>query len=224
MQDPYSVPRYQMVENLKKAGCIKTVEVERAMKKVPRHIFLQEYQWNNAYRDSPQLIACNQTISAPHMNAIMCECLSIHNGQHILEIGTGSGYHAALLSELVGPEGFVISIERHQILAERVIELFSLMNINNTKIIIGDGSLGYEEYAPFDRILVTAASPTIPPPLLQQLSSNDGLLCIPIGNELTHQKLLLIKNKENNLSQTEISNVIFVPLIGKFGFPNQKIS
>jgi len=207
-----------MVDGLVKAGIIKSTNIRKAMEQVPRHSFLDNCQRELAYHDSPQSIACNQTISAPHMNAIMCECLNIKENHRILEIGTGSGYNAAILASLVGTGGFVYTIERHSDLAMKAKQKISLLNYSNIEVLIGDGTEGYQKAAPFDRIIVTAASPIIPPPLLDQLSKDHGKLCIPIRGEKHGQKLILVTKINDQWEERKISDVIFVPLIGKFGF------
>jgi protein-L-isoaspartate(D-aspartate) O-methyltransferase len=142
------------------------------------------------------------------MNAMMCEILKITPGEKILEIGTGSGYHAALLGYLTGTEGRVITIERHEKLAVQARNHLKQVGIQNVEVIIGDGTKGYEKFAPYDKILVTAASPTTPPPLMDQV----------IGNKHSVQALFKIIRKGEKFKKTKITGVMFVPLIGKFGF------
>lgn len=207
-----------LIENLRKQKIIITNQVAEAMLKIPREEFYPKNAMNHAYIDTPYQIGKGQTISAPHMNAMMCEFLQIKKNQRILEIGTGSGYHAALLAELVGNLGEVISIERYEELAIKALVKLKELNYSNIKIICADGSLGYLKEAPYDRILVTAASPEIPPPLLSQLSSNHGILCIPLGKKNEVQELFVIKRDGEFYSKEKKCNVVFVPLIGKYGF------
>ncbi|MFX0043870.1 MAG: protein-L-isoaspartate(D-aspartate) O-methyltransferase, partial [Candidatus Hodarchaeota archaeon] len=165
-----------------------------------------------------------QTISAPHMNAMMCEYLELKEGEKVLEVGTGSGYHAALCAELVAPKGsdlkgHVYTIERLKELAEGAkLSLKDTGYNNNVTVIHGDGTLGYPEAAPYDKILVTAASPSkIPQPLKDQLK-NGGIMCIPAGSKNFAQNLYIIKKKGDKFETKRVSGVRFVPLIGKFGF------
>lgn len=216
--DPYLKQRIEMVDMLKKQKIIISNNVYEAMRKVPRHLFVPEEVQAYAYKDSPQKIGFQQTISAPHMNAMMCEYLEIEFGQKILEIGTGSGYHASLLSELTSSIGQVYTIERIKDLGEKAKRILFDLNYNNISVIIGDGTLGLPEYAPFDRILVTAASPKINRNLLLQLSSDDGILCIPVGKRNSDQELLVIQRKGDNYIKRKVCGVIFVPLIGEKGF------
>jgi protein-L-isoaspartate(D-aspartate) O-methyltransferase len=207
-----------MVDELKKKDIIFSENVYAAMKKVPRHLFLPENLWHRAYFDSPQVLDKEQTISAPHMNAMMCEYLEIEPGQKILEIGTGSGYQAALLAELVTHTGKIITIERFSELAEAAKKVLASLQYTNIEIKLGDGTLGFEEAAPYDRILVTAAGPDIPRPLLNQLSPNAGIMCIPVGSRHWNQDLLVIRREGDKFTKQNVCKVMFVPLIGKHGF------
>ncbi len=221
----YEEKRSKLVESLTKRAFLTKPSVIKAMLKVPRHKFLPKGAIESAYIDSPLSIGIGQTISAPHMNAMMCELLELTEGEKVLEIGTGSGYHAALCAELVAPEhsknpGHVYTIERHKELADKAEE--SLMNAGYGDIVTvirGDGTLGYPQEAPFDKILVTASSPKkVPPPLKEQLS-NGGILCIPAGSKEWGQDLYIISKKENKFNSKRVTGVRFVPLIGEWGFP-----
>jgi protein-L-isoaspartate(D-aspartate) O-methyltransferase len=210
--------KLRLLSNLQKQGLIKTEAVYNAMFHIPREKFLPPSVGSRAYLDRPLQIDEGQTISAPHMNAMMCEILKITPGDKILEIGTGSGYHAALLGYLTGTEGRVITIERHEKLAVQARNHLKQVGIQNVEVIIGDGTKGYEKFAPYDKILVTAASPTTPPPLMDQVSQNGGIICIPLGNKHSVQALFKIIRKGEKFKKTKITGVMFVPLIGKFGF------
>ncbi|MFX1470028.1 MAG: protein-L-isoaspartate(D-aspartate) O-methyltransferase [Promethearchaeota archaeon] len=216
--------RKRLVENLRERGILTKPEVIKAMLKVPRHKFLPEDAKSSAYMDSPLSIGLGQTISAPHMNAMMCEYLELKRGEKVLEIGTGSGYHAALCAELVAPEdsenpGHVFTIERHEELANNARESLKETGYSNKVTVIhGDGTLGYSDQAPYDKILVTAASPTkLPLPLRDQLKDG-GILCIPAGSKSFAQNLYIIKKSGDNFDSKKITGVRFVPLIGKYGF------
>ncbi|MEM0379885.1 MAG: protein-L-isoaspartate O-methyltransferase [Desulfurococcaceae archaeon] len=216
--------REEIVEYLVALGYVNDKYVIEALKKVPREEFVPENMRKYAYIDQPLPIGYGQTISAIHMVAIMTNELKPRPGHKVLEIGTGSGYQAAILAEIVaktesGKQGFVYSIERIPELAE-----FARRNLEKTgyikyvKVIVGDGTLGYAEAAPFDRIIVTAAAPSIPPPLIHQLSDN-GILVIPVGNRFV-QQLVIVEKQGNEIRKRYGIECIFVPLIGKYGFQN----
>ena len=221
----YKEKRIKLVENLKKRNLLTKPSVIKAMLKVPRHKFLPMGVLESAYIDSPLSIGMGQTISAPHMNAMMCELLDLSEGDKVLEIGTGSGYHAALCAELVAPKdsenpGHVYTIERHQELANEAEE--SLINTgygDAVTVIRGDGTLGYPEKAPYNKILVTASSPNkVPPPLKEQLKDK-GILCIPAGSKDWGQDLYIVSKIGKKFEYKKITGVRFVPLIGEWGFP-----
>jgi protein-L-isoaspartate(D-aspartate) O-methyltransferase len=216
--------RRNLVESLKKRDILTQPNVINAMLSVPRHKFVPKGAVSSAYIDSPLSIGSNQTISAPHMNAMMCEYLELKEGERILEIGTGSGYHAALCAEIVAPKGsrnpgHVYTIERHKILAEKAKKSLKDTGYHDSvTVIYGDGTLGYEKEAPYDKILVTASSPKrIPPPLKNQLK-NGGILCIPAGSKEWGQNLYIINKKGEEFETKKITGVRFVPLIGEYGF------
>ncbi len=221
----YEEKRIKLVEHLKKRAFLTKPSVIKAMLKVPRHKFLPKGALESAYIDSPLSIGMGQTISAPHMNSMMCELLELTEGEKVLEIGTGSGYHAALCAELVAPKhsknpGHVYTLERHLELVETANA--SLVNAGygaSVTVIHGDGTLGYPQEAPYDKILVTASSPKkVPPPLKEQLK-NGGILCIPAGSKEWGQDLYIISKKENKFDYRKVTGVRFVPLIGEWGFP-----
>ncbi|MFX1417971.1 MAG: protein-L-isoaspartate(D-aspartate) O-methyltransferase [Promethearchaeota archaeon] len=216
--------RKQLVENLKDRGILTEPEVINAMLVVPRHKFVPKDAESSAYMDSPLSIGLGQTISAPHMNAMMCEYLKLKEGDKVLEIGTGSGYHAALCAELVAPKnsknpGHVFTIERHEGLVKNAKQSLKETGYeDHVTVIHGDGTLGYPTEAPYDKILVTAASPSkIPIPLRNQLKDG-GILCIPAGSKNFGQNLYIIKKKGDTFKKKSITGVRFVPLIGKYGF------
>jgi len=210
--------RLNLINNLKARKIIISENVYNAMLNVPRHLFLPGLNINKAYIDTPQQIGKGQTISAPHMNAMMCEYLEIKPGDKILEIGTGSGYHAAILAELTGKDGLVYTIERIPDLAIKAEKKLKELSYSNVEVIINDGTKGLESKAPFDKILVTAASPKIPKNLLVQLNSNGGILCIPVGKRHWNQDLIVIHRIDEKYVKKIVCKVIFVPLIGENGF------
>lgn len=216
--------REELVKNLISKNILNKQEVINAMLKVPRERFLPEDAQASAYMDTPLSIGSEQTISAPHMNAMMCEYLELKEGDRLLEIGTGSGYHAALCAELIAPEnssnpGHVYTIERHKELVERAKKCFKETGYDRCITVIhGDGTLGYQEAAPYDKIMVTAASPEkVPPPFKEQLKDG-GILCIPAGSRGYGQNLYIVKKNGNNFEQKKLTGVRFVPLIGELGF------
>jgi protein-L-isoaspartate(D-aspartate) O-methyltransferase len=189
--------------------------VIEAMARIPREIFLPEQLRAHAYDDSPQPIGWGQTISAPHMVAIMCDLLGLEDGMTVLEVGGGCGYHAAVMADLVGPTGVVYSIERIPELVAVARENLHKAGVLNAVMVEGDGSLGLPEHAPYDRISVAATAPKVPEPLKQQLKSPGGKMIIPVGTG--YQELVLVTRK-NGFSTVEQMGVIFVPLIGEHGF------
>jgi protein-L-isoaspartate(D-aspartate) O-methyltransferase len=188
--------------------------VVEAMSRVPRELFVPEMLKSEAYYDMPVPIGYGQTISAPHMVAIMCEILDLQKGMKVLEVGGGSGYHAAVMADLVGPKGHVYSMERFPELAAWARENLQKAGITNVTVVEGDGSLGLPEHAPFDRISVAATAPNVPEPLKQQLRPG-GKLVIPVG--IGYQELILVTRK-NGFVTEEKMGVAFVPLVGKYGF------
>ncbi len=217
-KDEYFEKRKWMVEKLKRELELSD-KVVNAMLKVPRHIFVFDELKDEAYNDYPLSIGFGQTISAPHMVAIMCELLSLEEGNKVLEVGAGSGYHAAVVAEIVGERGKVIGIERIPELAKFARENIKKLGYENVEIIVGDGSRGYEKEAPYDRIYVTASAPDIPPPLIEQLKKG-GKMVIPIGDFI--QYLYVIeKDKKGRITKKNWGSVRFVPLVGEYGFDHK---
>ena len=185
-----------------------------AMSHVPRELFLPEPLQSRAYDDTPLPIGRGQTISAPHMVAIMCTILDLQPGMNVLEVGGGSGYHAAVMAELVRPGGQVYSVERIAGLVEAARLNLARAGVENVTVIHSDGSLGLPEHAPYDRISVAATAPSIPEPLKQQLKI-EGRMVIPVGED--YQELYLVTRKNGFFAERKMG-VIFVPLIGEEGF------
>ena len=210
----FNISREQLVNRLFKEGYIKTDTVKKAFLKVPREEFIPEYLKMQAYIDRPLEIGNGQTISAPHMVAIMCEALDIFEGQKILEIGTGSGYHAAIVSQLVGEKGHVYTIERFENLAKGARENLKNTGIANITVEVGDGSEGLKKYEPYDRIYITCAAPNIPKPLIDQLNDS-GKLLSPVGS--MYCELQLIEKKGKDVISKDLGGCVFVPLVGKYG-------
>lgn len=187
--------------------------VLKVMSEVPRHIFVPELYRHAAYEDCPLPIGEGQTISQPYMVAIMTQCLELKGKEKVLEIGTGSGYQAAILGRLAN---HVHTIERHPALASRAKTILKHMGYDNIDVISGDGSLGMPDKAPFHGIIVTACAPRVPKCLLEQLEIG-GRLVIPIGNPY-NQILHQIVKTEKEMKSRDILECAFVPLIGKEGW------
>lgn len=207
--------RNYLVETLVRTGYIKTEQVKQAFLHTSRENFLPQSLHSQAYVDTPLEIGQGQTISAPHMVAIMCEALDIKPGQKILEIGTGSGYHAAIVAYLTGENGHVYTIERFMNLAKNAQKNLHHSGISNVTVEVGDGSLGLPSYQPYDRIYVTCAAPKVPPPLLEQLCDG-GKLLIPVGSMFC--ELQLIEKKGTHVYTHDFGGCVFVPLVGAYGF------
>jgi protein-L-isoaspartate(D-aspartate) O-methyltransferase len=206
-----------MVRRLMDTGYISSPGVARAMQTVPRHLFLPKELEQEAYSDTPLPIGEGQTISAPHMVAMMAEALELLPGQRVLEIGGGSGYHAAVMAELVKPDGKVFSMERIDALAERARRnLEAAGYVKWVEVVVGDGTEGLREKAPFDRISIAAAAPYVPQPLEDQLADG-GRLLIPVGSRYL-QELTLVTRQGGQITRKDLGGCVFVPLIGKFGF------
>ncbi len=201
----------RLINELRRHGI--SERVLDAMRRVPRHLFVPEREQKNAYADYPLSIGWGQTISAPHMVAIMCDLLDIRDGMTVLEIGAGSGYHAAVMGELAG-SGHVYAVEVIEGLAQFARENLKKAGINNVTVLVEDGSLGLPGYAPYDRISVACAAPEIPETLTEQLKTG-GKLVIPVGRAI--QELYLV-TKVNGLIKEAKGGVVFVPLVGKKGF------
>jgi protein-L-isoaspartate(D-aspartate) O-methyltransferase len=215
----------QLLDRLEKAGYIGSKLVREAMENVPREDFLPDELRGSAYEDRPLGIGSGQTISAPHMNAMMCTGLKLEGKLplKILEIGTGSGYHAALCAEalrLSGTGGHVYTVERIKSLADGAKDAIEKAGYGEmVTVIVSDGTLGHVTEAPYDRILVTAAAPRAPQALLDQLAEG-GIMLIPVGEMHGYQVLYEITKNGEHISKKDICGVSFVPLIGDDGFSN----
>ncbi|HHQ45133.1 MAG TPA: protein-L-isoaspartate(D-aspartate) O-methyltransferase [Candidatus Altiarchaeales archaeon] len=192
-----------------------TPKVVEAFRKVERHLFIPQNLHAEAYADHPLPIGCGQNISAPHMVAIMTELLEVEEHSNVLEVGCGSGYQAAILSEICG-KGGVVSVEYVPQLAERAGEKLRNLGYSNVKVVWGDGTLGYPEKAPYDRIIVTAAAPKIPKPLVKQLSEG-GRMLIPVGGRQI-QTLVEVSRIDGKILEKNHMDCVFVPLVGEEGW------
>lgn len=206
-QDKYNALRQKMVDEQMVARGISDHRTLEALRKVPRHLFVPRNMEDNAYDDNPLPIGYSQTISQPYIVALMTQIVNPAPGKRALEIGTGSGYQAAVLAEIVDS---VYTIEIVPELAKQSAELFRKLGYNKIVSRCGDGYLGWPEHAPFDIIIVTAAPEQIPQPLLDQLAEN-GRLVIPVGSPYSFQDLILAVKMNGKISRQRITSVRFVP-------------
>ncbi|MFW3146291.1 MAG: protein-L-isoaspartate(D-aspartate) O-methyltransferase [Thermoplasmatota archaeon] len=209
--------RERLVENLRLEGLIRTREVERSMLEVPRENFVPHGLRFEAYLDRPLPIGRGQTISAPHMVAIMAEEMRVEPGMKVLEIGTGSGYHAAVVSRLVGEKGSVITVERISDLAREASKNLKASGISNVRVIETDGSVGYPAGAPYDRIYYTCAAPDIPDSMMEQLAQG-GIMLGVVGPKYGTQRLIRYSKTQNGLKEEKLTYCVFVPLVGELGY------
>jgi len=205
--------REEMIRYQIKGRGIRDERVISAMNSIPREKFVTEGEKDNAYLDCPLPIGMRQTISQPFMVALMTQHLSLKGPETVLEVGTGSGYQAAILSKLAK---MVYTIERFSALADRAEKIFNELEIKNVKVIVGDGSKGLEEYSPYDGIIVTAGAPEIPKSLIDQLDEK-GRIVIPVGNSFS-QDLLQGTKEKGKLKISNYGGCVFVPLVGKYGW------
>jgi len=210
-QDPYAEKRQGMVDHDLKARGIKDKKVLKVMARLPRHLFVDRSLRGTAYADHPLPIGEGQTISQPYVVALMTEALKLKSLDRVLEIGTGSGYQAAVLAEIVKE---VYTVEIRKSLAETATQRLSNLGYKNVKVKLGDGYLGWEEYAPFDAIIITASANHIPPPLISQLKEG-GRLILPLGTTVYQQTLTLVTKEKGDLNIEQMGPVAFVPMIGE---------
>jgi protein-L-isoaspartate(D-aspartate) O-methyltransferase len=210
-RDPYFRMRQQMVDRQLAERDITSPQVFDAMGKVPRHLFVLPQDRSRAYIDQPLPIDEGQTISQPYIVALMTQYIDVKHGEKVLEIGTGSGYQAAVLSHFTD---FVYSIEIREKLAGKAAQTLEALNYSQVRCKWDDGYFGWAEHAPFDAIIITCAANHIPPPLLDQLKEG-GRLIIPLGSTLYHQTLTLVTMKGGEPTVEFISGVRFVPMVGE---------
>ncbi len=205
--------RERMVEAQVIARGVTDARVIDAMRRVPRHVFVDEALRDRAYGDHPLPIGEGQTISQPYIVGHMTELLRLEGREKVLEVGTGSGYQAAVLSELAAR---VCTIERIPRLASRARETLEALGIRNVWVRAGNGTLGWPDQAPFDRILVTAGGPVVPPPLFEQLAEG-GRMVIPVG-EVANQTLQVVEKVQGTMRVTPDAECVFVKLVGKYAW------
>jgi len=212
----FAKARQKMVDEQIASRGIKDLRVLNAMCKVPRHLFVEEALHGQAYNDYPLPIGEKQTISQPYMVALMTEALELKGGERVLEIGTGSGYQAAILAELAE---WVYSVERIRSLANKARKLLDELNCYNVEIKVSDGTQGWKEKAPYQAITVTAGAPEIPEPLLDQLIPG-GRLVVPVGDAFSQTLVRVIRTK-GGFKREDMGGCHFVKLIGKHGWEEE---
>ena len=213
-----------LAESFKKNGYIRNKGIYDVFMKVPREEFVLDEDREHAYEDHPLPVLRNQTISAPHMCMLILSFGDFLPGQKVLEVGSGTGYQAALIAELIGSEGFVYGIERIDMLAEMGMRNLEKTGYSDRVLVIaGDGTLGWpdETIPPFDRIIITAAGPQIPQPLIKQLKIG-GKLYMPLGDAFLFQNWIEVtKLSDNEIKRKNLLEVRFVPLIGRYGLKEE---
>ena len=212
-EDKYTAVRERMVAQQIQVRGVSTPRVLAAMRKVPRHLFIPRQLWDQAYNDYPLPIGEDQTISQPYIVALMTDILELKGMDRVLEIGTGSGYQAAILAELAA---VVFSIDRVGSLASQAGAVLKSLGYHNIEIRVGDGTLGWPEEMPFEGIIVTAGAPKVPRPLTEQLALG-GRLVIPVGDTWS-QTLTCVRKTETGLKFEYHGGCRFVRLIGKYGW------
>lgn len=204
--------RRQLIEAINEKG-IEDLEILRAFDLTPRHLFLPESVQHRAYEDAPVPIGYSQTASQPSLQALYLKVLELQPTDRVLEIGTGSGFQTALLSHLAG---HVYSVERIRELSQRARTVIDAMRLSNVALLVGDGTIGWSRYAPYDAILVAAGAPSVPPALVEQLAPG-GRMLIPVGGR-DQQVLTLVRKTENGTETSNVTGCVFVPLLGRFGW------
>jgi protein-L-isoaspartate(D-aspartate) O-methyltransferase len=210
----YERQRRQLIETIRERG-ISDLEVLRVFDLVPRHLFVPGAVQHRAYDDAPVPIGYGQTASQPSLQALYLQTLKLQPTEKVLEIGTGSGYQTALLAHLAQ---HVYSVERIRELSARARTVLDSLRFTNIALLVGDGTIGWSRYAPYDAILVGAASPGVPQALLDQLATG-GRMLIPVGDR-DEQTLTLFEQTADGIRREDITACTFVPLLGRFGWPS----
>jgi protein-L-isoaspartate(D-aspartate) O-methyltransferase len=220
----FSEQRKKMVKRYTRAGYVRSQAMADAILRVPREEFMDPRYREYSYYDQPFPIPGDgrQTISAPYMYPVSYEPLGLKEGMRILEIGAGSGYGAALARELVGETGLVVAVEINAVTCEFARENLERAGYGDVKLVLGDGSMGYPEDAPYEAVSITAASPEVPPPLIEQLKA-PGKLIGPVGGDrYTGQDMLLLeKDESGRVSKRSLMKVVYVPLLGEHGWKSR---
>jgi protein-L-isoaspartate(D-aspartate) O-methyltransferase len=212
VKDRFVAQRRSLIERMQEKG-IRNLEILRAFDMVPRHLFLPESVAHRAYEDAAVPIGFGQTASQPSLQALYMELLDLNPQDRVLEIGTGSGHQTAVLAQLVRN---VYSIERVRALSVKARESLDRLRVSNVALLVGDGTIGWSKYAPYDAILVAAAAPEVPEPLVRQLTVG-GRMVVPVGGRET-QQLMVVTRTTDGFDQQNVTDVTFVPLLGRFGW------
>lgn len=214
-RDEFQTQRREMVDRQIASRDVSDPEVLEAMRSVPRHAFVPESSRSLAYADRPLPIGEGQTISQPYIVALMTEALGLDDESRVLEIGTGSGYGAAVLAEIGGR---VFTVERHAELADAARETLDDLGYDNVEVVVGDGTTGLSEHAPFDGVVATASGPSVPETLKDQLAP-DGRIVMPVGDRSGGQRLVVVRRTgEGDFEEEDMGFVRFVPLVGAEGW------
>jgi len=216
MSDRFAAQRRALINRMQEKG-IRDLNVLRAFDLVHRHLFVPEAVAHRAYEDAPVPIGFGQTASQPSLQALYMQILEIGSKDRVLEIGTGSGFQTAILAQLADR---VYSVERIRELATRAREALDALRISNVAILVGDGTIGWSRYAPYDAILVAAGGPEVPQPLLEQLADG-GRMLVPVGPRDV-QRLVLVRRHGDRFEQEEVLDCTFVPLLGRFGWADER--
>ncbi|MBW2475229.1 MAG: protein-L-isoaspartate(D-aspartate) O-methyltransferase [Deltaproteobacteria bacterium] len=214
----FSIARRRMVEDQVVARGVRDTRVIDAMLQVPRHKFVEEALESQAYQDAPLPIGERQTISQPYMVAVMSEALALDGTEKVLEVGTGSGYQAAVLAVLADQ---VFSLERIPALARRARKALDSCGYSKVNIRLADGTLGWQEMAPFDAIVVTAGAPDVPRDYLDQLAVG-GRLVIPVGDRMSQVLMRITRTSEHEFKEEQLLGCRFVPLVGNHGWRDER--
>ncbi|MBD0318700.1 MAG: protein-L-isoaspartate(D-aspartate) O-methyltransferase [Gemmatimonadetes bacterium] len=212
----FNTQRRALIGRMRERG-IHNPEVLRAFDQIPRHAFVPHAVSHRAYEDAPVPIGFGQTASQPSLQAMYMQLLQIGPRDKVLEIGTGSGHQTAVLAQLADR---VYSVERIGELATRAREALDAMRISNVAILVGDGTIGWSRYAPYDAILVAAAAPDVPQPLVDQMAEG-GRMLVPVGTREL-QRLVLVRKQGGEVTTEEVLDCTFVPLLGRFGWTDER--
>ncbi len=212
MSDRFVAQRRAMIGRMQERG-ITDLEILHAFERIPRHEFLPDAVWHRAYEDAPVPIGFGQTASQPSLQAFYMHALGLRSTDRVLEIGTGSGFQTAVLAHLVDR---VYSVERIRELSIRARDALDRLRVSNVALLVGDGTIGWSRYAPYDAILVAAGGPEVPAPLVEQLAPG-GRMLVPVGSR-EGQRLLRVERNAEGVSTEEVMDVTFVPLLGRFGW------
>jgi len=215
MNDRYAGQRRALIGTMQERG-IRDLNVLRAFDLVHRHEFIPESVRHRSYEDAPVPIGFGQTASQPSLQALYMQVLDLGPGDRVLEVGTGCGFQTAVLAQLVDR---VYSVERIRELAIRAREKLDALRISNVAILVGDGTIGWSRYAPYDAILVAAGGPEVPKPLMEQMADG-GRMLIPVGGR-EMQRLMLVTRHGDQYAQREVTECTFVPLLGRFGWADE---